>query len=133
MNQDNRGALADLDSVLAKGKNESAYFNRGILRNELKEYPLAILDFQEAINLNAACLKCYYSMGLANYHARLFRQAIRSFSTCIEMDPVSGSAYYYRALSYKETGNPDSCCNDLKKAVNLGLKEAEPSLEQYCR
>jgi protein O-mannosyl-transferase len=133
MNHDNRGALSDLDSVLAKGKNESAYFNRGILRNELKEYPQAILDFQEAINLNASCLKCYYSMGLANYHARLFRQAIKSFSTCIEMNPVSGNAYYYRALSYKETGSRDSCCNDLQKAVNLGMKEAEPSLEQYCR
>ncbi len=133
MNQDYRGALADLDTVIMQGKNESAYFNRGILKNQLKEYARAIPDFEEAINLNPSCAKCYYSLGLANYNAGMYPEAIKSFTTCIAMDPAYGYAYYYRALSYLEVKNPGSSCGDLQKAVNFGIKEAAPLLEQYCR
>lgn len=133
MNQDARGALADLDSVLVKGKNESAYFNRGILKNDLKEYDQAIPDFQEAINLNPSCTSCYYSLGLANYYAKQFQNAVKAFSTCLEMNPSYGNALYYRALCYLEVNRNDSSCMDLQRAAKLGIKEAQPFIDQYCR
>jgi tetratricopeptide (TPR) repeat protein len=132
MKQDYPGALADLDKVLEKEKNEEAYFNRGILKNELKEFAQAIPDFQEAIKLNASCSKCYYSLGLAYYFDKNFSEAVNSFSTCIALNPTSEFVYYYRALSYKEIGKSDSCCNDLQKALKLGINAAEPLLKQYC-
>jgi len=132
MLQDYKGSLADLNKVLEKGKNEEAYFNRGILKNELKEFTQAISDFQETIKLNASCSKCYYSLGLACYSNRNFSEAVNSFSTCIALKPSSEYVYYYRALSYKEVGKTDSCCNDLRQALKLGIKEAEPLLKQYC-
>jgi tetratricopeptide (TPR) repeat protein len=133
MNQDARGALADLDSVLVKGKNESAYFNRGILKNDLKEYGQAISDFQEAININPSCTSCYYSLGLANYNDKQFQNAIKAFSTCLEMNPKYGNALYYRALCYIEENRHDSSCVDLQRASNLGIKAAQPLIEQHCQ
>ena len=130
---DYHGALADLDSVIGNRKNESAYFNRGILKNELKEYSQAISDFQEAINLNPSCTRCYYSLGLANYNAGFFPEAIKAFTTRINLDPANGHAYFYRALSNVESGEPRSSCSDLQTALKLGLKEAEPFLTKYCR
>jgi len=133
MATDYRGAMADLDTVLVKGKNESAYFNRGIMKNELKEYAGAIPDFQEAIKLNGSCSACYYSMGKAYYYMKGYLEAIKSLSTCIAINPSDGNAYYYRALSYMETGKRDSSCSDLEQANKLGVKNAGPVLEKYCR
>ena len=132
MRQDYKGSLADLNKVLEKSKNEEAYFNRGILKNELKEFVQAIPDFQAAIKLNTSCSKCYYSLGLAYYFNKKFSEAVNSFSVSIALNPSSLYVYYYRALSYRELGKADSCCYDLQKALKLGIKEAEPILKQYC-
>ncbi|MFZ4520568.1 MAG: tetratricopeptide repeat protein [Bacteroidales bacterium] len=133
MNNDRMGALADLDLAISRGGNQDAYFNRGVLKNELADYPGAISDIREAINLDPSCGKCYYSLGLANYNAKFYDEAITSFSTCISMNPSSGNAYYYRGLARYESGNPDSCCSDLKKAYSLGISEAKPIIDQHCR
>ena len=133
MVKDYPGALADLDWVLAREKNGEAYLNRGILENELKKYTEAIPDFQEAIKLNGSCSACYYSMGKAYYYMKGYQEAIKSLSTCIAINPSDGNAYYYRALSYMETGKRDSSCSDLEQANKLGVKNAGPVLEKYCR
>ena len=133
MIKDSKGALADLNKVLEREKNEEAFFNRGVLENDLKDYAKAIPDFQEAINLNGSCVSCYYSLGLANYGAGRYREAISAFSTCLSLAPGSGMVYHNRALAYIEAGKPDSSCNDLQQAVNLGVKESVSLLEQYCK
>ncbi|MEI7661005.1 MAG: tetratricopeptide repeat protein [Bacteroidota bacterium] len=133
MIRDYPGAMADLDRVLAKEKNGEAFLNRGIMLNEIKRYDQAIPDLQEAVKLDPSCVKCCYSLGLACYNARRYPEAINAFSTCIGLEPAYGSAYYYRALSGIESGKGGSSCNDLQKAVSLGIREAEPLLDQYCR
>ena len=133
MIKDHRGALADLDWVLAREKNGEAYLNRGILKNELGDYAGAIPDFQEAINLDPSCLKCYYAMGLANFHSKRYNEAIAAFSSCISRDPGSGMPYFYRALSNIEAGRPEEACTDLQKAKARRVSKADPYLSQYCR
>lgn len=132
MIKDYRGALSDLNWVLGVTRNEEAYFNRGILNKELKNYPQAISDFQEAISLDASCLKCYYSLGLSNYFAGRFLDAMKSFSACIDRDPAAGMAFYYRGLSGIQAGLAGNYCDDLQRAVSMGVKEAEPFRQQYC-
>jgi tetratricopeptide (TPR) repeat protein len=68
------GAVADYTNAITKNvKNTSAYYNRAIARNALKDYHGAIADFSKAIyfnnddNLVAASYfgrgQCYYLLG----------------------------------------------------------------------
>ena len=57
---------------------------------------------------------------------------MKSFSYCIDRDPAAGMAYYYRGLSGINAGSAGNYCDDLQKAVSMGVKEAEPVLAQYC-
>jgi Tfp pilus assembly protein PilF len=132
MHQDYQGALADLDTVIGREKTESALFNRGVLKNQLQDHLSAVADFQEAANLNPACLRCYYSMGLAYYKAKMYPEAVKSFSVCLQMNPSYGYAFYHRGLSYLEWMKPDSACSDLRYAVRLGIREAVPVFEGNC-
>jgi tetratricopeptide (TPR) repeat protein len=132
MHHDYGGALADLDTVIGRGKTESALFNRGVLKNQLQDFISAAADFQEAANLNPACLRCYYSKGLACYKAKMYPEAVNSFTVCLQMNPSYGYAFYHRGLSYKEWSKPDSACADLRQAVSLGIKEAQAVYQQTC-
>jgi tetratricopeptide (TPR) repeat protein len=133
MQGDSPGAMADLDTVIARGGNESAFFNRGILKNQIRDYDGAIADFREAITLNPSCLQCYYSMGIAFFHTQKYDEAIRSFSSCLGLNPAYGYAWYYRGASYLQNGDSGKGCADLEAAVKYGVKEAAPLRDSTCR
>jgi tetratricopeptide (TPR) repeat protein len=133
MLKDYPGAVADLDRVVAREKSEEAYINRGTLRNEMKEFALAIRDFGEAVKINPSCANCYYALGFACYRAARYPDAVKAFTACIGLNPSADYAYYYRALSNIETGENSEVCSDLEQASRLGVSDARPALEKYCR
>ena len=126
------GALDDLNRAISLGKSEDAYYNRGFLKIQLKDYSSAFNDLTEAIKLNPGSVKSYFSRGLANLNLRNFREAKEDFTICINATPGDGNAYYYRAISKINSGDVRDCCEDLQKAFQLGNKESETLLRQYC-
>ncbi len=126
------GALNDLNQAISLEKSEDAYYNRGFLKIQLKDYRDAINDLTEAIKLNSGSVKSYFSRGLANLNMRNFKEANADFTICINSTPGDGNAYYYRAISKINSGEARDCCEDLQKALQLGNKQSEVLLRQYC-
>ncbi len=75
----------------------------------------------------------YNKRGLLKYNNLKDRESIMDYDKAIKFDSTFCSSYYNRALSKKELGQIKSACDDWKKALDLGLKEAEEMIKKYCK
>jgi tetratricopeptide (TPR) repeat protein len=62
-----------------------------------------------------------------------YRKAIEDFDKAISINPGYAEAWYYRGVACKKSGRLDLACPDFQKAAELGFKQAEEDLKEYCR
>ena len=79
---------------------ENAYYRRGDSYLELGQHQLAILDFEEAINLNPDWRLPWYSLGVAYYEQGDYEMAILGLDVAIELDPSFASSYDWRGFAH---------------------------------
>jgi len=87
-------------------KEESAGFISRLLRRKAKAKPFSSQEwFQEGFSI-------MHSSGD-------YEQAIRAFSSCIQMDPSNASAFLNRGISYELINNRKDAYSDYSKAIEL--------------
>jgi tetratricopeptide (TPR) repeat protein len=73
--------------------------------------------------------------GIDHFKKLEYKQAFECFTKAIDLDPKFGEAYYNRANSWYQLPSdafPEhDGCLDLKKALELGFKNAEKKIEEY--
>jgi tetratricopeptide (TPR) repeat protein len=86
--EDWNGAINEYTNAITKNiKNSSAYYNRAIARNNLKDYRGAITDFSKAIYLNnddAIVAASYYGRGQCYYTVG------NKSNACMDFNKASG-------------------------------------------
>ncbi len=103
---------------------EKAYVERGLAHVELKEYDLAIKDFNEAVQLNNSSFESFRGRATAQYESGNYSFAIKDFTTAIEMEPARYSTlYFYRGKAYEKAGFMAEAAMDFRINENL-LKSA---------
>jgi len=95
------------------------YLLRGDSFSAIKEYDLAILDYDQAIRLNPEYAEAYNNRGYAYYWIGDATHAIADYSRSIELRPNYAYAYNNRGAAYMASGHPDQAINDLDRAINL--------------
>ena len=65
-----------------------AYMNLGTAKAHLKEYDVAIKDYDKAIELNPNYALAYYNRGLACRELGKEKEAIEDFKKAQELDPT---------------------------------------------
>lgn len=93
----------------------------------------AMSAFQEAAKHNSSSVELYESIGLQYLADQKFEEAIQSFSTALSLGNPIGSAYYYRGLCQARLRNLDGACDDWRKALEAGYKEAEFVVQTQCK
>ncbi|MFO7687296.1 MAG: tetratricopeptide repeat protein [Desulfobacterales bacterium] len=97
-----------------------AYNNRGNAYREMKQYALAIQDYNKAISLNPNLAKTFNNRGNIYFDQRNFQMAIEDYSAALSLDASYALAYLNRGLAHHALNKDDMACPDLSKACDLG-------------
>ncbi len=91
-------AIDRLDTVIQlKDDYANAYFNRGELNFELKQFPQAIRDYSRAIELTGNDPQYYNSRGHCRFMLESYDEAIEDYRQAVEL--ASDSAVYHTDLA----------------------------------
>jgi tetratricopeptide (TPR) repeat protein len=98
----------------------------------MQEYERAIQDFQKALALNPNDLDAHLNRGMARGVLKDFSGAKQDLDVYLKVNPNHTSALYNRGLANAYLGNIAGCCSDWKRAYDLGMKQLQPKLVEYC-
>lgn len=96
-----------------------AYYNRGNLYSDLKQYELALKDFNSAISFKPNDCFEYFERGNAYFKLNKEIKAIMDYTTTLELNPKFTEAYYNRALVYASLGKNQDAVNDFDECARI--------------
>ena len=103
-----------------------AYNNRGTAYKEIGKLELAIVDFNQAIELDPKLADFYNNRGTIYRKMGALDQAIEDFNQAIKLKPEYAEAYNNRGIAYDDKGKVDFAIADYSTAIDLNPKLAEP-------
>jgi tetratricopeptide (TPR) repeat protein len=121
------------EAIKIEPKFKEAYFNRGLVKHDLKHYKGAIADFTKAIELDPYDTAAYCFRGISKNKIKTYNEAITDFNRALELDPNFEEAYFNRGIAMIKLGKKEDGCLDLKKALELGSDEASETIAKYCK
>ncbi len=132
-NRNYTGSLKDFTKALSLEQNDpDIWLNRGLVREKLNDWQGAYSDYSKAIDLKADYTKAWLNRGNLLAAQLRYAEAIEDYSVAIFYDPEYGAAYYNRAIAFHSTGNHSRACNDLTKAIKLGIKVDDTMVKAIC-
>ncbi len=118
-------AIDRLNTVIdLKDDYANAYFNRGELNFELKQFPQAIRDYGRAIELTDNDPQYYNSRGHCRFMLESYDEAIEDYQRAVEL--ASDSAVYHTDLAdaYQFTGQWKEAAETYREAVAINGRYA---------
>ena len=113
--------IANCNQAISINPNSAdAYYNRGAVYDDLKEYHKAIEDYNKTINLDSKHVEAYYNRGFANKKLGKYQQALEDCTQFIDLFPKSAVAYNNRAVLHYDFSRLGPACADWQKACELG-------------
>ena len=90
-------------------------------------------DLNEVLKRSPKNIYATYNKGCVYLLLNDYTSAINCFSTCIDIKPDLGEAYYNRGLTYLRLGNRERGVADLSKAGELGILPSYNVLKRINR
>jgi tetratricopeptide (TPR) repeat protein len=123
-----RRALAsqpsEATSQFAKNLLAWSFNRRGQLKAEACQEKTAVLDFNEAIRMDASCWRALHNRGVLLAQDGNFDKAFDDFSRTIELNPEFAKAYSNRAALFMVANKLDAALADYDHAIELDPKLA---------
>ena len=117
---DYEGAIADYTKAIELDPNyASAYYQRGIARNNKKDLDGAIADFTKAIEINPKWSWYYVGRGHTRGRTKDFDGAISDYTKAIELDPKNAGAYCGRAGVNLDLNKGAAAYSDVQKYLEM--------------
>ncbi|MFM7787595.1 MAG: tetratricopeptide repeat protein, partial [Microcystis panniformis] len=100
------------------------YYNRGLVQASIKNYPLALADFNQSLrqitNQQPDTLATIYNdRGLAHLALHNFTSAKADFNQALRLNKNNASAYYNLACTAHQLGEYDRSIADLNRAIAI--------------
>ena len=96
-----------------------ACYKRGISLVRNKNYKVAILNFNQLIQINFNSAEVYYNRGIAYAELGEYHQAIEDYTKAIEMNQQWADLYNYRGNAYYKLENYGMAMADYDRAINI--------------
>lgn len=113
-------------------KNPHAYFNQGLAFKETNQFDKAIASFTELIKIQPDFPNAYFERGFCYGNLNRFPEAKADMDSNIQLQPEHGASYFFRGRSLEVMGQLAQACQDWKKAVSLGINEAQGFVNAKC-
>ena len=118
------------EAIDIKDNYSLAYYNRGLVSQELKNYQQAIKDYNKAIELNPKEVLPYHNRGNIYLEAKKYQQAIADYNKAMELNPKEALPYIGRGSAYGALGKYQEAIIDFSKAIELKPKFAWPYINR---
>ena len=99
--------------------NKQAYYLRGGLRYQLKDYYGAIADYTSAIKIDPSFADAYFKRGIVLHYIKDFQQAMIDYSQAIELTPDNPNGFYYRGQIKQVRKEFKSAIADYTRAITI--------------
>jgi tetratricopeptide (TPR) repeat protein len=128
-------ALAICDDILKKdsaGLFIDPLMIKGIYYANIKQYPLAIAQFDACIKRDWKTTDAYLEKGIIYYHQQNYREAINTFNMAITVSNTDPDAYYWLGRCYEATHRKTEAISQYQKSFSLdkNFKEAKEAAER---
>ena len=131
---DYRGALQDYNQAIIIEDNDAAIFiNRGLAKEKLRDYTGALNDYSQAIEIEPDLDAGYRNRANIKSALKRWNDALDDYNEAIRLNSRNRRSYFNRGLVHHELGNNEQVCQDLEKALELGLAQAQKAIDAYCR
>jgi tetratricopeptide (TPR) repeat protein len=118
-------AIAHCNSEIQRNPNAPwAYYNRGVIRQQLHEYDQAITDYTEAIRRDPNYLDALKNRGNAYLSKGEYNPAIADYAEALKLDPKDIPTYQNEALAFGAKKEYDKATEALDEVIRLGVKTA---------
>lgn len=129
-----RAALKSYDKAIQQDPdNAEAYYHRGNVRYDLKDYKGTIEDCSQALGLNPSLINAYFNIAISKYHLKKYNEALKDFNQSLYLKPDDSEAYYWRGMTYFRLNDRDKACKDWSMAKDLGNGYVNQYLSKYCK
>lgn len=131
--KDLEGAIKDYTKAIKLDKNlTNAYFNRGMCEQALKNYKDAYKDFELTTKLDPKLANAFYSKATVLVAQEKYKEAISDLDKTIELELNTPNALTLRGQVKAQLGDKIGACEDFNKAKQIGDKNSEKLLSDYC-
>ncbi len=133
---DRQGGIDDYKtSTRLAPNNHAAFYQLGRLEFDRGQYESALHYFDKTLDANKGLTIARFYRGIARYHLEDYLGALQDLKDCEnELGSQEEAAiHYYEGMArIKNNYIPDGCEN-LKKALELGFKDAAAAIDTYCK
>ena len=127
-------AIEDLnEAVSLNPKDDVIWSNRGYAKMNLGNYEEALEDLNEAIGLNPDDANPYAHRAYAHLIQDDLEQAAKDIKKSQSIDDTYPTGWYYFGLILQKQDRVTESCEALKKALELGIEEAQDKLDEFCQ
>jgi len=124
-------AMDDLSHAIRLNPSFSdAFFARGNLERVTKNYPDAFRDYSRVLEIDPGNAAALNNRAIVRGEQGDFAGAVLDLNKAIEINPELPSAWYLRGVAKFQLGI--SGCDDLRKALSLGYRDAQRALDYFC-
>lgn len=102
--------------------------DRALAYGRMKNYELALNDFNKAIELFPEYAIAYNNRGLLLHQMGFYSEAIKDFNRAIALQPTQGATFHNRANAYLKTGAERPAFKDYGQAITLLNDKTAPHL-----
>lgn len=89
-------------------------------------------DFDKTIEIDPKFIKAYYSRATVFVSQEKYLQALPDLDKTVELDPAFPNVLTLRGQIRAQSGNKKGACEDFQKAKEIGDKQAEKFISQFC-
>jgi tetratricopeptide (TPR) repeat protein len=111
----------------------AALLNRARVYKQLKNWNAMETDLTEAIRLNPESADAYAERGNLYGNRGSLDKSLSDYNQYLRLRPDDAGGFYNRAQALFLMGRKAEGCNDLRRAVEMGLPEAQAQYRQRCQ
>jgi tetratricopeptide (TPR) repeat protein len=114
-------------------QDEMGYYFGGMIASETERFNESIDYYNKAIAINNTVSQFFMKRGDVLFLQKKYDEAVKDYSTVIQMDPSSGEAYYIRGNAKASLIDRAGACADWKKAQELGFEDRNGYIRDLCK
>ena len=99
--------------------------HRGMAYFSMNNLEAALEDFNISIDCDKNAFRTHYYKGIVLAIQKKYTEAIKCFTTSLEINEFQAHTHFRRALAYFEINEYENSMNDLDAAIKLGMKQEE--------
>ena len=124
----------DFEAVLKiDKKNTAALLSLSKYNYRVDKFDRAKYYAELALKNNDQMAQGHFWLGRSYHQLGIFKEAMKAYNNAINLDRKYGEAYLYRGAIKVGLKRVKSACDDFRSAEELGVKEANTALQNYCR